>query len=484
MRMLQLIGAILILFATPAFAGEGSAVWIVAQRSGEVRVLRNGMQPASVNVRAALAPGDVVATGANGRAMLTRGDDYVVVAPSSRLLLPKEEQQKGFTRLIQQVGTMLYKVRHTGVPHFAVETPILAAVVKGTSFTVIVEDDRAAVQVTEGLVEVSSATGSARRLVEKGMTVYIGRERPDAIIEMKPGAADVPGLDGDAVKIEGSGEVPLSAITDLTGGLVRATPTAPVVAVANTQSPAVVATPISEGSEPAIEVADSSAPTAAPVGGNGETAAPGLAEPVVGLAETATPAVIAPVADAVTAVTTPVVDTVATVTAPVIDTVTTVTAPVIDTVTTIAAPVIDTVTTVAAPVIDTVTTVTAPVIDTVTTVTAPVINTVTTVTAPVIDTATTVTAPVIDTVTAVAAPVVAPVVNTVTPVVAPVVEAVAPVVAPVVSTVTPIVAPVVNTVTPIVNTVTPVIAPVVAPLAPIVQPVVNTVPILGGLLRF
>ena len=192
MRILQLFGAILILFASPAIAKEGSAAWIVAQKSGDVRVLRSGMQPASVNVRAALSPGDVIATGMTGRAMLTRGDDYVVVAPSSRLLLPKEEQQKGFTRLIQQVGTMLYKVRHTGVPHFAVETPMLAAVVKGTSFTVIVDDDRAAVQVTEGIVEVSSASGNARRLVEGGMTVYVGRERPDAIIEMKPGAVDLP----------------------------------------------------------------------------------------------------------------------------------------------------------------------------------------------------------------------------------------------------------------------------------------------------
>ena len=474
MRILQFIGALLIFFATPAIASSGSAAWIVAQKSGDVRVVRNGMQAASLNARAALSPGDVVATGANGRAMLTRGNDYVVVAPSSRLLLPKEEQQKGFTRLIQQVGTMLYKVRHTGVPHFAVETPMLAAVVKGTSFTVIVEDNRAAVQVTEGLVEVSSATGSARRLVEKGMTVYVGRERPDTIIEMKPGMADIPASDSDAVKIETSGEVPLTTITNLTGGLVRATPTAPVVAVANPQSPAVVATPISDGSTPVVEVVDASAPTTvAPVAGNVESAVTGIARPVAGLVQTTAPAVIAPVTDTITTVTAPVVDTVTTVTAPVIDTVTTVTAPVVDTVTTVAAPVVNTVATVTAPVIDTVTTVAAPVIDTVTIVAAPVIDTVTSVTTPVVNTVTTVAAPVIDTVTTVTAPVV----ETVTTVAAPIVT-------PVVETVTPVVAPVVNTVAPVINTVTPVVAPVVAPLAPIVQPVVNTVPILGSLLRF
>ena len=117
MRILQFFAAILFFFATPAMAKDGGpAAWIVAQKSGHVQVVRAGLQPASVQLRAVLKPGDVVATGADGRAMLTRGGDYVIVAPGSRLMLPKNEQRKGFTQLIQQVGTMLYKVRHTGVP--------------------------------------------------------------------------------------------------------------------------------------------------------------------------------------------------------------------------------------------------------------------------------------------------------------------------------------------------------------------------------
>ena len=64
-------------------------------------------------------------TGATGRATLARGADYIVVAPRSELRLPAEAQPGGFTRVIQQLGTMLFKVRHTGVPHFAVDTPML-----------------------------------------------------------------------------------------------------------------------------------------------------------------------------------------------------------------------------------------------------------------------------------------------------------------------------------------------------------------------
>ena len=311
MRILQFIGAILVLIATPAMAKAGPAAWTVMQKSGDVRVLKNGLQPASVQVRDALSAGDVVATGANGRAMLTRGEDYVVVAPGSRLLLPKEQQQSGFTRLIQQVGTMLYKVKHTGTPHFAVETPMLAAVVKGTSFTVVVDKDRAAVQVTDGVVEVSSAEGSARRLVERGVTVYVGRERPQQIIEMKPGAASLPssGSDGgEAVKIEGSGDVPLSAITDLTGGLIREVPAAPVAAVTNTPTVKVTTvqpvTPVADvASTPVVAIADVSTPVVATV----DVVTPVAVTPVVVAPATTTPVAVVPASTP--AITTPAVAT-------------------------------------------------------------------------------------------------------------------------------------------------------------------------------
>ena len=232
MRILHFLGPILLLLGSPAMAKGGeSAMWVVTQKSGQVQLFRSGMQPASVQVRAALAPGDMLATGANGRAMLTRGGDYVVIAPGSRLILPKNEQRSGVTQLIQQIGTMLYKVRHTGVPHFTVETPMLAAVVKGTSFTVIVDEKRSAVQVTDGLVEVSTAGGNVRRLVAHGRTVIVVRERPQEIIELKAGATELPTAAGEGVKIDGSGDVALSTIADLTGGLVSAAPAKPTLLV-------------------------------------------------------------------------------------------------------------------------------------------------------------------------------------------------------------------------------------------------------------
>jgi hypothetical protein len=310
--------------------------------------------------------------------MLTRGDDYVVVAPGSRLLLPKAEEKRGFTRLIQQVGTMLYKVKHTGVPHFAVQTPMLAAVVKGTSFSVVVDDERAAVQVTEGVVEVSSLSGDARRLVERGITVYIGRERPNEIIEMKPGMAVPPAASGakaEAVKIERSGDVPLSTIATLTDGLVKE---APVVVAANTATnvlaptspsalPTGLQTTVTPVTTPAVDLANSTVPAVVePVTDIVDATAPGVVDGVTDIVETTVPGVVDPVVDIVET-------TVPTVVEPVVDIVET-------TVPTVVEPVVEivetTVPTVVEPVVEIVGAVTQPVVDIVQTVTQPVTDVV------------------------------------------------------------------------------------------------------------
>jgi hypothetical protein len=288
--------------------------------------------------------------------MLTRGDDYVVVAPGSRLLLPNEEPQSGFTRLVQQVGTMLYKVHHTGIPHFAVQTPMLAAVVKGTSFTIIVDQDRAAVQVTQGIVEVSSAAGQSKRLVERGTTVYVGRERPDTIVELKNGAPEMPAAPkSETVKVSGTGDVPLSAITDLTGGLVRAAPTAPTLALVSQTGTAISAPVPGSTSQPVLAVVDGVLGTATnPVSGIVDTVS-SATQPVAGIVQGTVPAVTQPIVNTVTT-------TVPTVTQPIVNTVTT-------TVPTVTQPVVNTVVTTAP-------TVTQPVVNIVTT-------TVPTVTQPV-----------------------------------------------------------------------------------------------------
>ena len=140
-----------LVFVSPAWAGAAQADrWVVTQLSGDARVVHPGLEPASLKLNSQIAPGDTLLTGPTGRATLVHGGDYILVAPRSELRLPSGAQPSGFTRVIENLGTMLFKVKHTGIPHFSVDTPMLAAVVKGTTFTVVVEQHRSAVQVIRG----------------------------------------------------------------------------------------------------------------------------------------------------------------------------------------------------------------------------------------------------------------------------------------------------------------------------------------------
>jgi hypothetical protein len=108
------------------------------------------------------------------RATLTRNGDLILVAAGSEVVLP-EQQPDGTTVVLQQSGHAIYKVApRTGGGRFEVQTPFLVAGVKGTRFSVILEKDRAAVSVLEGVVEVrSSITGETIDLTA-GMVAVVG----------------------------------------------------------------------------------------------------------------------------------------------------------------------------------------------------------------------------------------------------------------------------------------------------------------------
>ena len=193
----------------------------MTQLSGDARVIHPGLQPASLKANAELAPGDTLVTGPTGRATLVRGADYIVVAPASELKLPSQAQPAGFTRVVEMLGTMLFKVQHTGIPHFAVDTPMLAAVVKGTTFTIVVEKDRSAVQVIQGIVQVSASEGAMTRMVEGGRTVFVNRLNPKILLDADKPASATPAAQATAIKVSAGGDMPVTAISTLTGGLVR-----------------------------------------------------------------------------------------------------------------------------------------------------------------------------------------------------------------------------------------------------------------------
>ncbi|MBD8892844.1 FecR domain-containing protein [Labrenzia suaedae] len=100
-----------------------------------------------------LDPGLTLAT-RNGRAMVERGQESILVGPNTTFVISKYRSNQEFTTVLQTSGTVTVDVAKRARPHFSVETPFLAAVVKGTKFTVKVGKTRADIAVERGVVGV------------------------------------------------------------------------------------------------------------------------------------------------------------------------------------------------------------------------------------------------------------------------------------------------------------------------------------------
>ena len=147
--------AVLMLGTAAGASAADDGVWSVNKSSGEVWLATNGAQPVSLNQEETLKPGDTIRTGRNGRVLLVRGEETILISPNSVVGVPAEKKEGLSTTIVQQAGSILLEVEKRNVKHFEVETPYLAAVVKGTHFSVTVGAGSTKVGVLRGQVEVS-----------------------------------------------------------------------------------------------------------------------------------------------------------------------------------------------------------------------------------------------------------------------------------------------------------------------------------------
>jgi hypothetical protein len=176
MRKALLIGAALAAIGGAAHAAD----WKIVEMTGAVRVAAPGADAAPGRQGQTLPVGTSVTTFQGGRAVLDNGLQHIVVGPNSRMTLAPEAAG-GMARVMQDLGSVLFQVDKTGKPHFRVETPLLAAVVKGTTFTVDVQPQSDSVNVAEGLVEVRSNLGDLARDVPAGASGAVMRDAPGAV---------------------------------------------------------------------------------------------------------------------------------------------------------------------------------------------------------------------------------------------------------------------------------------------------------------
>ena len=159
-----------VLVTTQAHADD---VWRVSKTSGEVSVVATDGDQTPLISGATLKPGDSVRTGQNGRALLIRGEETILVSPNSSIGLPVAKKEGLQTTIIQQSGSILLEVEKKNVQHFQVETPYLAAVVKGTQFRVTVGNKDSRVDVLRGQVEVADFKTGQFAMVAPGQAAQV-----------------------------------------------------------------------------------------------------------------------------------------------------------------------------------------------------------------------------------------------------------------------------------------------------------------------
>lgn len=200
-RLLIMMTCATLLPLGSALAAEAQA-WRATEVQGEATVQQGEAPPAALMEGRGLEPGDGVATAAAARVVLTRGASTITLGPNARMEIPAGGDDGVRTRIVQAMGSLLFRVEKRASQHFEVDTPYLAAVVKGTTFTVSVDEGTSAVHVVDGAVEVKALTTGQVGMVKPGYTAVVSarKGRGLSIIGGKPEASGkVPGA-GDATE--------------------------------------------------------------------------------------------------------------------------------------------------------------------------------------------------------------------------------------------------------------------------------------------
>ena len=150
--------------------------WIVDRVSGRAWALEIGKEPVRLTARMAVPEGVTIETSWTGRVRLVDDQNVMTFAPSTvAVVAPSHSDSR--TRVVQQVGSVEFDVEKRGRPHFFVETPYMAAVVKGTTFTVDVSDVATSINVADGLVEVQDPRSGQRAAIGAGQSASVDASR-------------------------------------------------------------------------------------------------------------------------------------------------------------------------------------------------------------------------------------------------------------------------------------------------------------------
>ena len=176
MPLLSLFFGLILCLIQPALAIDDADAsepfWHISKMSGKAWIEVPGREPMRVQRNRTLYPGQTLTTADRTRLQLTHGKQRIQVGSNTVLSLPTfAETEPGHTKIYQWRGTTHLSVDKRAIKHFSVETPYMVAAVKGTQFTVSIDDERADLRVHEGVVEVKNKLADQRVDITAGQSV-------------------------------------------------------------------------------------------------------------------------------------------------------------------------------------------------------------------------------------------------------------------------------------------------------------------------
>ena len=196
--------------ASTAFAGT----WTVVQTSADAKYTTDRSNWKQITPGMVLPDNSWVNTGKRGRLTIQKDTNVVNLNPGTLAGINELGGNLDKTVIAQQTGSVTLDLVHKSAPWMTVQTPFLAAVVKGTKFSVTIGKTDAIVDVSRGRVGVTDP--------RRGETV-------DIVTGQK---AQVDATSAHPMKVAGAGKIePVRSVQ----------PTAPVLPMTSEQSQAVKA---------------------------------------------------------------------------------------------------------------------------------------------------------------------------------------------------------------------------------------------------
>ncbi len=201
-RALRLVG-IAVLFLALSAAHGWAAEWVLARVTGVAWIFPPRAEAQAAVEGETLPDGWTVATGAQSRVLLMRGAESISLGPESSVAL---WGPGAATVVAQTQGVATFDVEHRPLRSFTVETPVLAAAVKGTQFTVTVTGEASSVHVADGSVQVKVLLTGDATLLGPGQGVIVYNADPALLPAPSPGAAGTPVLQRLGGAVNGVGD--------------------------------------------------------------------------------------------------------------------------------------------------------------------------------------------------------------------------------------------------------------------------------------